>query len=197
MRTALTAAAVAATVLGACKINLQSRSDDEQDEVDAAVTSGDADAGETRFCNPGQSNVCMQGDQQTGDYFTWLKANMFSTNCSTDDCHGATTNGQAPGGRFLLTDDMAYMNLLGKGEADMGPAPLVASVEDPNHKLVTPGNPSASYLLFILKGIRADEGTPPFQEPGESVGYMPQSNSTLCCQKLDVVRRWIEAGANP
>ena len=31
--------------------------------------------------------------------------------------------------------------------------------------------------------------------PASDVGLMPQSNLTLCCQKLDAIEAWITAGA--
>ena len=62
----------------------------------------------------------------------------------------------------------------------------VASNLDPNHKLVVPGDPANSYLFFILKGVAASDGDPAYAEP-DDIGYMPMSNATLCCQKIDAL----------
>lgn len=131
-----------------------------------------------------KAQVCLEAESKMVSDFAWLQDNMFATNCSGDDCHGDTTPpGGSPGGRFILTHD-AYSALVG-----------VKSLYDPAHLLVDPGHPENSYLLYIMHGIRSDEGVPPFKAPPSNVGFMPQKNSTLCCQKLDALRRWIEAGA--
>jgi hypothetical protein len=129
------------------------------------------------------AQVCIEAEDNMVSDLAWLQTNLFATNCSGDDCHGDKVGGGSPGGRFVLTHD-AYTALVG-----------VKSQYDPAHVMVDPGHPERSYLLYIMHGIRAEEGVPPFKAPPSSVGFMPQSNSTLCCQKLDAVRRWIEAGA--
>jgi hypothetical protein len=86
---------------------------------------------------------------------------------------------------------MAYNALL--GDSGMGTA---ESDLESGRFLVVPGRPDQSYLFFLMRGVLASEGAPPFQEPPEDIGYMPMDNNTLCCQKIDAVRRWIEAGAS-
>lgn len=134
--------------------------------------------------------ICLAAEAENHSDFAWLQKNMFSTNCSGNDCHGApSASGQPPSGKLVLAEGYSYKTLLGP--------PLVPSEFTKDHKLVQPGAPESSYLLFMLKGVRADEGVPRFTAPPSDVGYMPQSNNTLCCQKLDVVTRWIAAGALP
>jgi hypothetical protein len=187
MRAVLFAAFAAASVAAGCKIDLEKAPPDASSVIDAALPE--------RFCRESTAaQVCLEA--ATHSDFSWLKQNMFATNCGTDDCHGATTNGADPGGRFLLTDTTAYMNLLGKTEMDPGPAPGVMSEFDSTKPLVVPGNPNASYLMFLVKGLTRTEAMA-FIEPPADVGYMPSGNNTLCCQKLDALSRWIAAGATP
>ena len=132
--------------------------------------------------------VCNEAESHSD--FTWLQANLFTSNCSGDSCHNAPKAGKPPGGKIVLAEN-AYKALL--GDSGTGATSDVA----PDRLLVSPFNPKDSYLYFLLRGVRADDGAPPFNEPPEDVGYMPMDNNTLCCQKLDAVRRWIEAGALP
>ena len=132
------------------------------------------------------AQVCLEAERTNVSDFQWLQDNMFATNCSGDDCHGDTDPvGGLPAGKFIVTHD-AYDKLVG-----------VPSKNDPNHVLVDPGHPEGSYLLYLMHGIRREEGVPPFKPPPGSVGFMPQSNDTLCCQKLEALERWIAAGAQP
>jgi len=163
----------------------------------ASACKYDLDKGEEKkFCKVSTSAaVCKEAEDMNVSDFAWLQTNMFSTNCSGKDCHGAPMNGVDPAGRLILAEGYAYKTLMG---SDPGTAPpLVDSELTGRHKLVQPFEPEASYLFFMLKGIAAENGLPRFEAPPEDVGYMPQSNNTLCCQKLEAVRRWIEAGALP
>jgi len=149
-----------------------------------------------RGCKLSTASICEAAGRDMPSDFAWLQANMFSTNCSGSDCHGAPQGSTPPSGGISLASGFAYKALLGKEAADTGPAPLVVSDYDPDHNLVEPGNPEASYLLYILHGL-GPEHAAGFLPPPDDVGFMPQNNATLCCQKLDVVERWIRAGANP
>lgn len=136
-------------------------------------------------------DICKEAAAEDSATFAWLQPNLFTSNCSGRSCHGLPEGAQTqPLGKIVLAPGMAYKTLLGDGTG-------ARSDVDPSRVLVSPGNPNDSYLYFLLRGIRADEGTPPFEEPPEDVGYMPMDNDTLCCQKIDAVRRWIEAGAPP
>ena len=149
-----------------CKHNL-----DEAD-IDASASG--------RVCKMATTSACMQAD--THSDLTWIKQNIFMANCFGSSCHsGATASG-----KLDLTED-PYTALMGAGGAG------VASNLSPSHKRVVPGDPSASYLFFIIHGLDGDLGM--FQAPPQTVGYMPMSNAAICCQKIDAIKRWIEAGA--
>jgi hypothetical protein len=57
--------------------------------------------------------------------------------------------------------------------------------------------PDQSYLEMMLQKITPEQMDPPASPPPATVQYMPQANGVLCCQKLDLVDRWITAGALP
>lgn len=167
MRAVLLAALLGHTVLG-CRYDL------DKADVDAN-TSG-------RSCKVSTAAVCMEAE--THSDFTWIKGKIFAANCFGSSCHsGATASG-----RRDLTDD-PYTSLMGTGTGG------VKSNLSPVHDLVVPGSPQNSYLYFIIRGVPPEAGTPPFPEPASNIGYMPMSNSTLCCQKIDAIERWITAGA--
>lgn len=101
----------------------------------------------------------------------WIQAEIFDVSCLTR-CHGAAS-------------PAAGMSLeRGESRAAMV---NIRSRTDSNWLRVAPGNPSASMLLVQLGG-----------EPGpELEGFMPWGQPLLCDEKIDSIRRWIAAGANP
>ncbi|HEY5952282.1 MAG TPA: hypothetical protein VIV40_42585 [Kofleriaceae bacterium] len=131
-----------------------------------------------RSCKVSTASVCMEAD--THSDFTWIKGKIFAANCFGSSCHSGST----ASGKLDLTDD-PYTSLMGTGTGTQ-------SNLDPAHQRVVAGDPQASYLFFIIHGIQTNPG---FAEPPSNVGYMPMSNSTLCCQKIDAIERWITAGA--
>lgn len=138
--------------------------------------------------------VCFQDAPMHSD-FTWIKANIFDKNCFGSACH--TSRGTAK--LKLSTDastqdppvtqDEAYMNLLG---ADGTGA---ISTIDTTRRLVVPMDPHSSYIEFMTQFITGAEATPPASPPPSNIGFMPQANPVLCCQKLEAIDRWIVAGA--
>jgi hypothetical protein len=139
--------------------------------------------------------VCFQDAPMHSD-FTFIKASIFDKNCFGSACH--TTGGTA---KLKLSTDAnhpedapvtqaeAYMNLLG---ADgMG----AFSTIDKTRRLVVPSDANSSYMELMIQRITPAEATPPAMPPPSNIGYMPQANPTLCCQKLDAIDRWIAAGA--
>jgi hypothetical protein len=157
---------LAALLATGCKVDL-----DHQD-VDASVSG--------RSCKVSTAAVCKEAD--THSDFTWIKGKIFAANCFGSSCHtGATASGNLD-----LTDD-PYTALMGTGGVG------VDSNLDPAHKRVVAGQPTSSYLFFIIHGVEMN--TTGFAEPPSNVGYMPMSNATLCCQKIDAIERWITAGA--
>ena len=149
-----------------------------------------------RVCKVTTTAICEAAENDMPSDFAWLQTNLFSTNCSGKDCHGAPEGGTPPSGGLSFAPGFTYQALLGKDPAAPGPAPLVPADYDPKFHLVEPGNPDASYLLYLMHGLTTDKEAQ-FSPPPDDVGFMPQNNNTLCCQKLDVVARWIAAGANP
>ena len=158
----------AVLIVTGCKIDLDHKESD-------ANTSG-------RTCKVSTAAICMEAETPTvHSDFTWIKTKVFAANCFGSSCHSGTI----ASGKLDLTDD-PYTALMGTGAGkDANNAP--------GHKLVVPGDPSMSYLFFMIHGL--DGKSHPFSDPPANVGYMPMSNSTLCCQKIDAIERWILAGA--
>jgi hypothetical protein len=165
MRAVLLFALLATLALG-CRIDLDHR-------VDDANTSG-------RSCKVSTAAVCKEAETKSD--FTWIKGKIFATNCFGSSCHSGST----ASGMLDLTDD-PYTALMGSD--GLG----TASNLDPPHKRIVAGDPASSYLFFIVHGL--DNNRAAFPDPPSTVGYMPMSNSTLCCQKIDALERWIMAGA--
>ena len=153
-------------LLASCRIDLDHADND-------ANTSG-------RTCKVSTAAVCKEADSHMD--FTWIKGKIFAANCFGSSCHSGTT----ASGKLDLTDD-PYTQLMGAtGTGTM-------SNLDPAHKRIVAGDPASSYLFFIIHGL--DDNPGPFSDPPSNVGFMPMSNSTLCCQKIDAINRWITAGA--
>lgn len=141
-------------------------------------------------CEPSETvPSCLDAPDQSD--FEWLQANIFTPNCTSNACHGEGENGQPPDGRIRLTRDASYATLMGADGQG------VAATFDTSRQLVVPGQPARSYLLFLMRGLDAEFGEPPFDPPPSEYGFMPMRSKTLCCQKLEAVRRWIEQGALP
>ena len=93
-------------------------------------------------------------------------------------------------GKLDLSAANAYKALLGPN----GTGGVMSDV-DKTRILVVPGMPKQSYFYFITRGLKAEDGDPPFTAPPANVGLMPQKGSSICCQKIDAIERWITAGA--
>jgi len=105
--------------------------------------------------------------------FATLQRKIFTPGCATLSCHGA---GNAGG--MTLAAGAAYASLVGVPPANG--AALAAGL-----LRVAPGDPDRSFLLRKLEGTLApDEGQP-----------MPRIGSPLPPTLIDLVRRWIAAGA--
>ncbi len=105
--------------------------------------------------------------------FATVQRLVFARSCATFSCHGA-----AAAGGLTLADDAAYANLVG-----VSPANDAARAE--GLLRVAPGDPSRSFLLRKLAGPLTDaEGA-----------AMPRVGTSLPAARIDLVRRWIAAGA--
>lgn len=93
---------------------------------------------------------------------------ILDTRCATAGCHGEV----APAAGLDLTAGASRDNLL-----------EIASTQNPDLSLVTPGNPTNSYLMTKLTG------------DGFSGKQMPLGANALSTEELEVVRLWISYGA--
>lgn len=101
----------------------------------------------------------------------WIQSAIFDVSC-TDKCHGDTP----PDAQLNLQAGAARASLVG-----------VASTQFSGWVRVVPNDPGASMLMVQLGG-----------EPGpELEGTMPWGMPKLCDEKIDAIRRWIAAGAQP
>ena len=100
----------------------------------------------------------------------WIQKWIFDVQCTTM-CHGS----DPPASHLSLRPGQAY-----------GAMVNVASHHD-GWTRVVPGDPAASMLMVQIGG-----------EPGpELEGFMPWGMPKLCVEKVDAIRRWIAAGAQP
>jgi len=130
-------------------------------------------------------------DCTTAPCFKYIKEKIFDANCKSDSCHNLGGTGKLDLSTDVkeVTQQMAYDNLLGGDH--MG----AQSIVDTSRRLVVPGQPDQSYLEMMMQKIAPAQMNPPASPPPSNVQYMPQANGVLCCQKLDLVDRWIKAGA--
>lgn len=106
-------------------------------------------------------------DPDSGATFSKHVQPILETRCATAGCHGA----MAPAADLDLTAEVARDNL------------FQMSLQNPDIPLVTPGNPTNSYLMTKLTG------------DGFSGKQMPLSSAPLSEAELDIVRLWISYGA--
>lgn len=118
--------------------------------------------------------------------YTFVYDKILSKNCTGSSCHQADSSD--PMAALLPFDDkeLAYASLVG------APSRIEQEL-----LIVAPGKPRESYMLYLMQTITEDEFDLPVNEPPDEVGFMPRSNSALCCQKLQAVEDWVSAGAMP
>lgn len=95
------------------------------------------------------------------------------SNCTTRSCHGEAGRR----GNLVLTPERAYEELVNR------PAAMAAAAARGKRRVV-PGDPDASFLMEKLTAPAPDEGA-----------RMPLGNPPLSAEELDLIRRWIAAGA--
>jgi len=106
-------------------------------------------------------------DPDSGATFSGHVQPILTTRCATAGCHGS----MAPAAGLDLTEGVARDNL------------FQPSTQNPDIPLVTPGNPTNSYLMTKLTG------------DGFAGQRMPLGAAPLSAEELDVVRLWISYGA--
>lgn len=131
----------------------------------ALMASGHADKDRLRL-------VCRPPAPAGGD-FAQIERRIFKVSCATASCHGA-----AGAGGLVLLPGAAYSNLVGMPASN----PVAATA---GLLRVAPGDPDRSFLLRKLEGALAD---------GEGE-QMPRVGTQLPASLIDLVRRWIVAGA--
>ncbi len=102
-----------------------------------------------------------------------IQTSVFTPRCS--GCHTGPTSNVLPAGMDLSSASASHASLVG-----------VASIEVPASLRVAPGDPNASYLITKL-----EDPTPPVGS------QMPLLPPLLDQATIDMIRQWIEAGANP
>ncbi len=140
----------------------------------------------TRSCKDGTVPACVDAPMHSN--LAWIEANVFNK-CTFSGCHnGAMTDA----GRLDLSVGKSFAAMVNIDSA-VAAGPMLTG----KAKIVTPGVPDRSYLLVMLRQITPAEHDPPLDVPPKAVGYMPQNagGAITCCQKLDAVTRWVEAGA--
>jgi hypothetical protein len=108
-----------------------------------------------------------------GSDFARIEKRIFKVSCTTASCHGA-----AGAGGLMLTRDVDLANLVGVQASN----PVAAAA---GLLRVAPGDPDRSFLVRKLEGtLEAGEGD-----------AMPQSGARLRSDLIELIRRWIAAGA--
>jgi hypothetical protein len=101
----------------------------------------------------------------------WIQKTVFDVSCTTK-CHGDTP----PAAGMSLRPEQARAALVN-----------MASSQFSGWTRVVPGSPARSMLMVQIGG-----------ETGPALeGLMPWGMPKLCDEKIDAMRRWIAAGANP
>jgi hypothetical protein len=108
--------------------------------------------------------------------FSSIQRNIFDAGDANGRpaCVGCHTNvGQVPGGGLVLLASVSYGNLVNR-----------ASVQQSSVLRVAPNNPDASYLVRKISGT-----------PGINGLRMPLNGPYLTNEQIQVIRTWIQQGA--
>jgi len=101
--------------------------------------------------------------------FTKVQQEIFNPSCALSGCHSAASSASG----LNLAAGAAFNNIVN-----------VASVEQPSKDRIEPGNPTGSYLWLKVTGDSSISGV-----------RMPRGRPALSQDRLDLLRAWIEAGA--
>jgi len=119
-------------------------------------------------CGPCPTGEILCDDQCVPESITTaeLAEDIFSKSCAFSACHSSAASAAAG---LQLHDEASLLAMIDK-----------SSAQDPDKKLVIPGDPSSSYLIHKMRG----ENMAPYTES------MPPG-STLCESKIELVETWI------
>ena len=156
-----------------CRISL--------DNFDTSVQN--TDGGNGRACVVSStSQPCMDATMHSD--LAFIEQKIFAQSCNVPgSCH----NSASDPGKLDLRPGVSHDHLVG-----------VPSMIDRTRRLVVPNDVAASYLMLMLRDVPPAMANPPASPPPGNIGFMPQNggaSATLCCQKLDAIERWINAGA--
>ncbi len=101
---------------------------------------------------------------------------IFTSTCALSGCHAATN----PELGMSLSVGQTFANVVN-----------VPATELSTMNRVTPGQPDNSYLFHKVQGTHLV-----LDPPGSGV-QMPKGRSPLTQMEIDLIRAWIEAGAQP
>ena len=101
-----------------------------------------------------------------------IQANIFGPTCAVSGCHSGPSGTTLPRGMDLTSADASFANLVG-----------VTSIQNAVLQRVSPGDADNSYLVQKL------EGTAAFGQ------RMPAGGTALDQATIDVIRAWIDNGA--
>ncbi len=105
-----------------------------------------------------------------------IQREVFSASCAFSTCHGSS----APKGELDLRPGKSYAALVGR-----------PSARDPEHVLVVPGDPDASYLIDLLYG----RGKPTVARHTSATIMPPPDTGVLEESWKAAVREWVTRGA--
>lgn len=140
----------------------------------------DPNASGGRSCKTTTSSSCMAATLDSNTNLQWIEQNVFNFTCAFSRCHDG--NQSSVEGRLDLRPGKSFAKLVNQ--------PAVA---DAHRTLVVPNDVHSSYLMLMLHDFAPEEATPAGAKAPPD--YMPKDGESLCCQKLDLIERWIEAGA--
>lgn len=138
------------------------------------------DASTPGACEIKMTSSCVAANDHQD--LAWIEDNIFNFSCAFSNCHDG--NQGSVEGRLDLRPGKSFAKLVNQ-----------SATADPHRMLVVPNDVHASYLMLMLHDFEPSEAVPAGVAPDKSIGYMPKDLEPLCCQKLDAIEHWIEAGA--
>jgi hypothetical protein len=121
------------------------------------------------FAGCEKEEALMDPDPDPDPTLSQIQTSIFDTNCALSGCHAGAT----PQMGMNLSAGLAFSNIVN-----------VPSMENGALNRVTPGDADNSYLYQKITGAAGITGS-----------RMPLGRAALSQAQLDLVRDWIEAGA--